>query len=290
MKNSILSITFLIIFLFSIAALPAISKDVPTYIMAVLNNNISFNKGTYQVVVPYLSYLSEQLGYNIKLKVFDSYEKMLSEFKEGKVHLAYTSNYDYIRFKKDLDVTPLIRQVKGGSSKYNVLLVVKKDSPYNSLAQLKGKTCAYGSKDSSHGYIVPNYIIKEKFKQSFECFFGTIIKTKKEPDSVLSVIYKKSDATFTSNQILDNMTLPNPNINRELKIIDSSQTLVHGPIFCYSKNFKHKEDISKIINETVRMGETIKGKQLLLTLKLSRWEEAKDSDYDSLRKIIEKTK
>lgn len=244
------------------------------------------NPTVTEILQPYKDYIESRSKLKIVLKNVDSIDAMIKGLKNNTIQMGYVTNIDYIEIKRVLNIVPMLRHLKASSSKYKALLVVRKEAPYKSLADLKGKTFTYSTKTSSHGYVMPNLMINKKYKMPLEKYFGKIITTKKDSDGVLAVYYRKADAVYTTNLILEFFSNYNPRIVRELKVIDTSEPLMYGPIFYYPPNFKNLQDMEKIKSAIADMNDNVKGKQILLFFKISGWEEAKDSDYDSLRNII----
>lgn len=79
-----------------------------------------------------------------------------------------------------------------------------------------------------------------------------------------------------------------PRLKRELKVLSTSQPLVHGPMFTYDNNIKNKTVIKEITREVLNMGNATDGKQVLLLFKVGGWVPASDSDYNSLRQMLGK--
>lgn len=279
-------------FIFSGACLAQSSKNKDSYVLGLLSTQFDYDPDTLtEVFEPYLNYMNEKTGITIRIKMFSNTDLMIKAFKENQIQLGNISNIDYVKIKKQVPtIIPIARKIKAGSSKYKTVLIVRKDSPYKTLADLKGKSYAYTFQDSPHGYIVPSLIIRKQFKMPLEKFFGKIMKVKKDSDAVLALYYKKVDAIYTYDSVLNYFEQANPGIIKNIKVLESYEPLYYGSIVYLENGFKNKKDIELIKHEILTMGSNIKGKQLLLVFKVSGWDESKDSDYDSLRNLINKLK
>lgn len=237
---------------------------------------------------PFAKYMSDKLGMPTKVEIIPDVNTMLTKLDTGSIDFGYVSNLDYVKLKKERNITPITKVVKGGTSTYNALLLVRKDSGINTLADLKGKSIAFTSKNSSHGYLYPSILVKENFKMPLEQFFGKVITTKKDPDGILSVLYKRADAVSASSQTYNILCLLMPRIKRDLKVISTSQPFVHGPMFTYEKNVKNKTIIANYKKHILDMDKVTEGKQVLLLFKIGGWTTASDTDYTSLRQMLSK--
>lgn len=237
---------------------------------------------------PFARYISDKLGIDTKVEIIPDVNTMLTKLDDGTIDFGYVSNLDYVKLKKQRTITPITKVVKGGTSTYNALLLVRKDSGINSLDDLKGKSIAYTSKNSSHGYLYPSTIIKKKYNMPLENFFGKVVTTKKDPDGILSVLYKRADAVSASSQTYNILCLLMPRIKRDLKVISTSQPFVHGPMFSYDKNLKDKTIVNNFKKHILDMDKVTEGKQVLLLFKIGGWTTASDSDYNPLRQMLNK--
>ena len=244
--------------------------------------------GILEGIRPFAKYMTNRIGVNVRAEVISDTDVMLTKLKDGSIHLGYVSNLDYIKIKEKLNITPFVKVVKGGTSTYNANLLVRADSGINGIADLKGKTLAYSSKNSSHGYLFPSLLTKTRFNSSLENFFSDTIKTKKDPDGIFAVLYKKADAEGASSQTFLIMSDLMPRLKRELKYIEQSEPFVHGPMFYYEPNFKDKKLIQRCIEEVKNMEKSTEGKQILLLFKIGGWTTSTDSDYNSLRNLLKK--
>lgn len=237
--------------------------------------------------LPFVEYMEKRLGIKGGIKIYENINPMVSDFKAKTLDLGSANNVDYIQIKKQIPVTPIAIMVKGGSCQYRAILLVRKDSGINTLADLKGKKLAYDTKNSAHGYLYPKLLIKTKFKQPIEKFFGPMIQTPKEPDSILAVYYKKADVVSASDTTYGVYCELKPQLKRDLKIIETSEPFLHGPMFYYNDNKPDQDYLDRFNKELFNMQNDPEGNQILMMFKVGGWKPAKDSDYDSLRRLME---
>lgn len=237
---------------------------------------------------PFSDYITERLGIETKMKIVPDVDALVAGFKDGSINYGLVENQDYVKLKAKNIIVPFVKPVKGGTSTYKAIILVRKDSGINSLADLKGKNFAYVTKNSSHGYLFPSLTIKSKFNKSMDNFFGSQTGYKKDTDAILAVFYKKADAVSTSDITFEILSELRPQIKRKLKVIAISDPFVFGPIFYYKDNIKKMETVSKFKDEIINMKNVPEGDQLLMIFKIGDWTVAKDEDYDGLRKLMRK--
>lgn len=235
---------------------------------------------------PFANYISRKIDVDFQIEIVPDVNYLIKGLENNTIQMGYVSNLDYVKIKKSRHVTPFAKVVKGGTSTYNAKLLVRKDSGINKLSDLKGKKFAYSSKNSSHGYLYPYLLIKKGFNKPLEKFFGSIITTKKDPDGILSVLYRRADVVSASSQTFAILTELMPRLKRELKVLSTSQPLVHGPMFFDQENVPDQEMRENIKREVLNMSKGTEGKQILLLFKIGGFTSAKDCEYNSLRTLL----
>ena len=93
---------------------------------------------------PLTQYLSKELGQPVILKLSPNMGAAINEVAEKKVTLAYLTPVAYIKAHKKGNAKIVAKTVTNGKASFQLMIVVKEDSPIKTVADLKGKTFAFG--------------------------------------------------------------------------------------------------------------------------------------------------
>jgi phosphonate transport system substrate-binding protein len=93
---------------------------------------------------PLTQYLSKELGQPVLLKLSPNMGAAINEVAEKKVTLAYLTPVAYLKAHKKGGAKIVAKTVTKGKASFQLMIVVKKDSPIKTVADLKGKTFAFG--------------------------------------------------------------------------------------------------------------------------------------------------
>ena len=94
-------------------------------------------------------------------------------------------------------IEPLVMNVEpNGGRGYHSVLIVRADSPYKSLEDLKGKTMAWVDPNSTSGYLVPNAALRDTGIDP-QKYFGRTLYSGGHEQSVLGVLKGNLDSAFT---------------------------------------------------------------------------------------------
>lgn len=95
---------------------------------------------------PLTRYLSDKLGRPVSLKLSPNMGAAIKEVASKQVDLAYLTPVAYLKAHKKGGAKIIAKTVTKGKASFQLMIVVKKDSPYKTIADLKGKTFAFGDK------------------------------------------------------------------------------------------------------------------------------------------------
>lgn len=104
--------------------------------------------------------VQNELQVPVKIYIPKNYQSLVKAMKEKKVDFAFYTAMTYVFAEKEANAKVLLRKVWENRDYYFSALVVKNDSPIQSLSDLKGKRIAYVDQKSTSGYLYPNVAIK----------------------------------------------------------------------------------------------------------------------------------
>jgi phosphonate transport system substrate-binding protein len=100
----------------------------------------------HQRLQPLARYLSEGLGRPVKLKLSPDMDSAILDIKNGSVDLAYLTPVAYLKAHSAGNARLLVKTNTEGWSSFKLMIAVKENSPIKSVADLKGKTFAFGDR------------------------------------------------------------------------------------------------------------------------------------------------
>ncbi len=111
----------------------------------------------YQKFKPIIDYLQDRTTQNggnatVKLKIFPSYAAAVDALVAGNVDFMRFGPASYIRAKdRDENIRLLAMEHKKNKKRFYGVFIVAKNSPINSIKDLKGKSFAFGNQNSTIG-------------------------------------------------------------------------------------------------------------------------------------------
>jgi phosphonate transport system substrate-binding protein len=97
-------------------------------------------------LLPLTRYLSNELGQPVVLKLSPNMPAAINEVSTGAVELSYLTPVAYIRSHQKGNTQLVAKTVTNNKASFQLMIVVREDSPIKSVADLEGKSFAFGDK------------------------------------------------------------------------------------------------------------------------------------------------
>jgi phosphonate transport system substrate-binding protein len=109
---------------------------------------------------PLAEYLSRKVGMPVQIAISKDYQAHIDAIGKDRLDIAYMGPASYVKLVDHYGKKPLLaRQEIHGKSTFQGKIIARKKSPLHSLAQLKGKSFAFGDPGSTMSHLVPRYML-----------------------------------------------------------------------------------------------------------------------------------
>ncbi len=144
----------------------------------------------------------------------------------------------------------------------SLFLLVKTNSGYSSLKDLKGKVLALPQNKRSRLMEIwlDNILLKGRHG-IYSKYFKTVQQASKGSNAVLDLFFGKIDACVVDEEVFQTMSELNPQLSKSIKILRRSKPLI-STIVCLNRNLD-KNIQEEVYNLAKHFTDNTKGKQLL---------------------------
>jgi phosphonate transport system substrate-binding protein len=108
------------------------------------------------------AYLEAATGKEIELVVTTDYSSMIEAMRRGRIELAYFGPLSYVLAKGKADIEAFAVQVAKGKPTYQGVIIANAAAGIATLADIRGKTFAYGDQASTSSHLIPKMILKKE--------------------------------------------------------------------------------------------------------------------------------
>jgi phosphonate transport system substrate-binding protein len=112
---------------------------------------------------PFREYLSRTLNQPVETFVATDYAGVVEAMASDKLDLAYFGGLTYLQAELRADVYPIVTEIdrETNTSKYYSAIIVRANSPYQKIEDLKGKKFAFGDINSTSGSLYPRSMLDQ---------------------------------------------------------------------------------------------------------------------------------
>ena len=182
------------------------------------------------------AYLSREIGIPVKLRVVGDYAAVIEGQRAEQIHIAYYGPASYARARMiGVKTTPFVIEVaKGGVKGYHSVFYVKANSPYKTIADLKGKNLGLVDPNSTSGNNVPRFAMNS-MKINPEEHFGKVVYTGSHVNAVMALNQGTVDvaANWWNNETdseLIRMSDKGMVKKEDFRIVYKSEQIVNSPV------------------------------------------------------------
>lgn len=224
---------------------------------------------------PIADYISQKLDMPVELQFGKTYEDTAEKLGAGQFDFCFLGPTLYAKFAPRYRYIPLAQIVNNEKPTFHGVIVVKKGSGINSIKELKGRSFAFGDRNSTLTHVVPLYMLmnagvhlKDLSKYAFVGSHDNV---------ALNVLVGKFDAAGLMPDIAEKY------IPQGLEVIAESPDLPEH-VFTATSGMDKKT--------AAKLGEAIRSMPPDLYKKikgsLTGLQKFSDKDFDVLRNILKK--
>ena len=228
-----------------------------------------------QRLTPLTTYLSKKTGHKISFRASPNLGSAVNELGKDFTQIAYLTPVAFIEASDKYRARALVSPLTHGKNTFNLVVVVHKDSPTQTMADLKGKSFALGDEKAllQRAVVVGGGVKLEEFsKYGFLKHYDNIAKAVLNKDFDAGILKDTSFEKFASQGLRKIYTSPP----------------LSSYLFAVSERLP-AETVQKLRAAFLELkADTPEGKAILNELDpaYNGFVVAEDKDYDAIRKLI----
>lgn len=249
-------------------------------------STVTFAKNAYSVGVvpqfeprkishiwqPILSEASKLSGLQLQLKASANMQAFEKQLSDGSFDFAYMSPYHAITARLDQGYQPLLRDT---ARKLYGIIVVKKDSPIQSVQALDGQTVAFPSPSALGATLMPKAELFRKFNITLDSLYTT-----SHSSVYLNVIMGTAIAGGGVQKTFDQQ---NKKVRDKLRTLYTTESILPHPISVHPRVLQTDQERFK--SAFLSLGLDVKKKHLLAKVPIKKIGSANINDYESVKEL-----
>ena len=232
-----------------------------------------------------LDKLAEAVGMKVEVFVGSDYNATIEALRANHIDVALLGPFSYVLATTQARVEAFAITVTAKTMQpgYHSIIITQKDSPINSLQDIKGHTYAFVDPGSTSGYMVPaTAFVKAGIEPEKD--FKQVMYSGGHDASIVAVAEGKVEAASVADRILERAFAKGFAKRDQIKVIWESQLIPNDPML-YRTNLP--EDLKKKIREAFYGFKNLPFGEMGT---VARFDPATDKDYDPVREIAKTLK
>lgn len=230
-----------------------------------------------------LDYIGRHSGHSVQLIQRKTYDDVNALFPKGEIDLAFICTGPFAASREKFGFEALATPQVRGQPFYQSYLIVPKDSPYQTLEDLRGLVFAFTDPDSNTGAMVPRFWLAEA-GETPESFFSKTIFTYGHDNSILAVAKGLVDAAAVDGHQWEYFERFRPADTSRTRVIRKSQPFGSPPLVASGR--LRNEVRSKIQQIMISMHSDPEGRRILENLLIERFLAPREEWYEPAREMI----
>lgn len=211
------------------------------------------------------TFFDKELGVDTQMRNASDYSGVIQGLLGGKIDMVLSMSPAsfasvYIQNPKAVEVVGIVVDDKDQSRGYHSVVIVKADSPYKKIDDLKGKSFGMADPDSTSGFLMPNQAFKKMFGGSvddkYNNTFSSVTFSGGHEQDILGVLNNQFDGAVTWTSMVGDynsgytsgafgrlIRMDHPDLMKQIRIIWQSPLIPNGPVLVSNRlpaDFKAK--------------------------------------------------
>lgn len=235
------------------------------------------NLGLYE---RWAAYLGRKVGRPVEFVQRRTYREAIELLQIGEHDFSWVCSFPYAKYRDAKFFGLMAVPVFEGEPLYRAYLIVHRDSPLQSLAQLQGRVFAYSEPDSNTGYAAPRQMLFD-IGRNPDGFFRHTFFTYSHTETIEAVAEQVADGAAVDSYVWEYLNRREPRLTAKTRIIQRSESFGFPPLVY---RIGIDDDLRKRMTEALlTMDKDPEGRALLSELVLDRFISAPASLYDGVR-------
>lgn len=239
-------------------------------------------RATLDTYAPLLDYLSARLGRQVDLLQRSTYAEINELIRSGGADVAFVCGGAYVEGERQFGMQILVVPQVDGQTTYQSYIIVARDSPFQSLEDLRGHSFAFTDPLSNSGHLSPLWLLFQ-INETPETFFSNTTFTFSHDNSIQAVANRVVDAAAVDSLVYDYVIARDPSYLERLRIIHRSDPYGIPPVVVHPQIDPSLR--AELLRVFLEMDDNAEGRAVLEGLRIERFVEGDPAMYDSIRQM-----
>ena len=233
-------------------------------------------------IQPLVDYLGKRTGAKVEITIPTNYAAVVEALVNDQVDVAHLGGFTYVQASKRAGVKPLVQRDR--DREFHSKFVTQPGSSIQSLADLKGRSFAFGDVNSTSGHLMPEYFMRREGVDPQ--VIAKAIYTGGHDATLLAVANGKVDAGALDEAVFQRLTTNGKVDPAKVRVFWTTPPFLD---YVWVARKGLPGNVAQAIADAFLAldGSDPQQKQILESLSAARYVRAEDASYDRLRLAAE---
>lgn len=246
------------------------------------------NMSQYEILktfTPFIRALETETGMDVEVVTGKDYGDVITMLCKNRIDIGMLGAFPLVEAQDNCGVRVFVRNLEGAKKDdppkeaYHSIIITRKESGFNSLKDLKGRSFSFTDPKSTSGFLLPMLALKKSGVSSDN--LGKVSYVKKHANSLLAVFERQVEAGALSEDIY----LRGEGVNvDEIKVLWKSEPVYHGPWVAGKAVTPEKLEVIKAA--FLKISAASNAKEIFEKSYIKGFVPATDKDYAIARKLL----
>ncbi|HEB59546.1 MAG TPA: phosphate/phosphite/phosphonate ABC transporter substrate-binding protein [Gammaproteobacteria bacterium] len=237
---------------------------------------------TLRLFTPLARFLEAELQRKVVLESAPDFASFWPRIADYRFDLVHFNQYHYLRSHRDYGYQVILRNEEFGESTIAGVLLARRDSGIETLADLRGRKIVFGGgRMAMISYIVPTYLLRKAGLREGDYSYQFALTP---PKAAIAVYYHQAAVAGTGHRILNLPIIKKELDVDDLHIIAQSEPLAHLP-WAISPHMDPALG-RRIRALMISLRDSDAGRAILTAARVTAFVPTQDADYDPHRRIV----
>lgn len=274
-----------IIFIFFIAL------DFPFQVLAVSDPNKPpltlgvFPRWNAQIMVrnfsPLAHFLSQSLGREVRVETDKDFNSFMARVRAGEFDIVYLNQLQYVQAHHTAGYIAIAKLCESPECTISAAIIVRNDGGVKKVADLRGKTIAFGDRNAMVSYVLAKSILQTAglLPDQYRMIF-----TKNPPNALFAVYNSEAQAAGVGSSVFSHAEILQRVDKTQLRVLIESKPIPQLPLAV--RGDMDPQMINNIMKVLLQLHRNMEGVAILRKLSADRFEVANDAEYAMLKSLL----
>ncbi|MHB8535804.1 MAG: phosphate/phosphite/phosphonate ABC transporter substrate-binding protein [Sulfuricaulis sp.] len=237
---------------------------------------------TVRDFTPLAHELSRELGRPVRVETDKDFDSFMRRVYAGEFDIVHLNQLQYLQAHRVAHYRAIAKICNDSACTIRAIIVVRRDAHFKTIADLRGKTIAFGDPGAMVSYVLAKSVLAKSRLRPGE--YKTIF-TKNPPNALLAVYNGEADAAGVGPAALQQPEILRRIDVHQLMILAESRPIPHLPVAV--RGDMDRGLALRIQRILTGLANHADGRKILADIGIERFETANDRQYRVVKELME---